>query len=166
MLPPVIQRTGDRRELLTGPALYGLTHVLATLVFWRGSPAGAAGLAVLCAGDGLAEVIGKRFGGTYRLHNGKVSRSEGGTGSLLQLDPLARAVLQPGVLQTHTCLVLLCRVQWEAWHVLLGVVWLPTSLHNTSKAAASTPMTYQPQSCCSIPPSVLLVVVEPKLHAL
>ena len=89
MLPPVIQRTGNRRELLTGPALYGLTHVLATLVFWRSSPAGAAGLAVLCAGDGLAEVIRKRFGGTYRLHNGKVSRSGGGTGSLLQLDPLA-----------------------------------------------------------------------------
>jgi hypothetical protein len=53
------QRTGQRHELLAGPMLYGLAHVALTVAAWRSSPAAAAGLAALCAGDGAADIGGR-----------------------------------------------------------------------------------------------------------
>jgi phytol kinase len=58
-LIPAVTRCNDRKELLRGPFQYGLVHAAVTLLMWRHSPAGAASLAVLCGGDGLAEVVGK-----------------------------------------------------------------------------------------------------------
>ncbi len=57
-----MSRTGDRREILQGPLYYGIIFVLATLIFWRESPVGILALMILCGGDGLADVIGRRFG--------------------------------------------------------------------------------------------------------
>jgi len=57
-----MSRTGDRREILRGPLYYGIAFVLLTLVYWKGSPIGIVALMLLCGGDGLADVIGKRFG--------------------------------------------------------------------------------------------------------
>ena len=57
-----MQRTGRRQELLQGPLLYALVHVVGALVFWRTSPVAVAALAVLCAGDGAAELFGVAFG--------------------------------------------------------------------------------------------------------
>jgi phytol kinase len=56
-----MSRTGDRREILRGPLYYGLAHVLLTLIFWKDSPVGIVGLMLLCGGDGLADVVGKRI---------------------------------------------------------------------------------------------------------
>lgn len=61
-----MSRTGDRREILRGPLYYGIVFVVLTLVYWKSSPIGIVGLMLLCGGDGLADVIGKRFG-TIRL---------------------------------------------------------------------------------------------------
>jgi phytol kinase len=61
-----MSRTGDRREILRGPLYYGLAFVVLTLVYWKTSPIGIVALMMLCGGDGLAEVIGSRFG-TYKL---------------------------------------------------------------------------------------------------
>lgn len=55
-----MSRTGDRREILRGPLLYGLAHVALTILFWKESPVGIVALMVLCGGDGLADVVGKR----------------------------------------------------------------------------------------------------------
>jgi phytol kinase len=55
-------RHGDRREILRGPLYYGIVFVLATLVFWRQSPAGVLALMLLCGGDGLADIVGRRLG--------------------------------------------------------------------------------------------------------
>jgi phytol kinase len=55
-------RTGDRREILRGPLLYGVMFVACTLVFWRLSPVGIVALMVLCGGDGLADIVGRRLG--------------------------------------------------------------------------------------------------------
>jgi len=55
-------RTGDPRELLRGPFAYGLVFIVCTLVFWRHSPVGIVCLMLLCGGDGLADVFGRRFG--------------------------------------------------------------------------------------------------------
>jgi phytol kinase len=55
-------RTGNRREILRGPLIYGLVFVFCTLVFWRPEPAGLVALMLLCGGDGLADIIGRRWG--------------------------------------------------------------------------------------------------------
>lgn len=55
-------RFGDRRELLKGPLYYGATITLACAVYWRTSPISIAAICNLCAGDGIADVIGRRFG--------------------------------------------------------------------------------------------------------
>ena len=65
----LLQRQGRRQELLQGPVLYGLAIVACTVYFWRTTPAGVMGIAVLCFGDGLAEVIGRRFGRDKLPHN-------------------------------------------------------------------------------------------------
>ncbi|MER2598808.1 MAG: phosphatidate cytidylyltransferase [Caldilineales bacterium] len=57
-----MSRSGDRRELLAGPLQYGVVFVVATLLFWLNSPIGIVILMILCGGDGLADIIGRRFG--------------------------------------------------------------------------------------------------------
>jgi phytol kinase len=54
-------RHGDRREILRGPLFYGLVFVVCTLVFWRTSPVGILALMLMCGGDGLADVVGRRY---------------------------------------------------------------------------------------------------------
>lgn len=61
-----MSRTGDRREILRGPLFYGLVFVLLTTIYWRDSAIGIMALMLLCGGDGLADIVGKRFG-TVRL---------------------------------------------------------------------------------------------------
>lgn len=51
-----MSRSGDRRELLRGPALYGAVFVAATLTCWR-ELSGVLALVALCAGDGAAEIF-------------------------------------------------------------------------------------------------------------
>jgi phytol kinase len=57
-------RHNDPREILRGPLYYGLVFVACTLLFWRHSPVGVMALMIMCGGDGLADVIGRRFGKT------------------------------------------------------------------------------------------------------
>ena len=55
-----MSRSGDRREILKGPLLYGIVFVVLTLVFWKTNEIGVIALMMLCGGDGLADVIGTR----------------------------------------------------------------------------------------------------------
>lgn len=55
-------RHGDQREILRGPLYYGLVFVACTLLFWRHSPVGVTALMLMCGGDGLADVVGRRWG--------------------------------------------------------------------------------------------------------
>lgn len=57
-----MSRSGDPRELLRGPLMYGVVFVAATVAFWRTSPVGIVLLMLLCGGDGLADVVGRRLG--------------------------------------------------------------------------------------------------------
>ncbi|CAI5524282.1 unnamed protein product [Closterium sp. Naga37s-1] len=57
-----VTRRGDRREMLRGPVMYGLCFVAFTVLFWRHSPSAFLALNALCAGDGFAELAGRRFG--------------------------------------------------------------------------------------------------------
>jgi len=55
-----MSRTGNPREILRGPLYYGIAFVVLTLVFWKDSPIGIAALMMMCGGDGLADVVGRR----------------------------------------------------------------------------------------------------------
>ncbi|MBL8057123.1 MAG: phosphatidate cytidylyltransferase [Anaerolineales bacterium] len=55
-------RTGDPREILRGPLYYGIIFIVCTLIFWRHSPVGILALMLMCGGDGLADIVGRRWG--------------------------------------------------------------------------------------------------------
>ncbi|RYR79564.1 hypothetical protein Ahy_A01g004367 isoform A [Arachis hypogaea] len=57
-----MSRFGDYRELLKGPLYYAATITLASIIYWRTSPISIAAICNLCAGDGLADIVGRRFG--------------------------------------------------------------------------------------------------------
>jgi len=57
-----MSRNGDRKEILMGPLFYGVVFVILTIWFWKDSPIGIVALMLLCGGDGLGDIIGKRFG--------------------------------------------------------------------------------------------------------
>lgn len=57
-----MSRSGDRREILRGPLFYGIVFVALTMIYWKDSPIGIIALMLMCGGDGLADVIGRRFG--------------------------------------------------------------------------------------------------------
>jgi phytol kinase len=57
-----MSRSGDRREILRGPLYYGIVFVALTLIFWKDSPTGMVALMLLCGGDGLADILGRRLG--------------------------------------------------------------------------------------------------------
>lgn len=57
-----MSRFGDCRELLKGPLYYASAITFACVVFWRTSPIGIAAICNLCAGDGLADIVGRRLG--------------------------------------------------------------------------------------------------------
>jgi dolichol kinase len=61
-----MSRSGDRTELLRGPLLYGLVFVLVTGLCFR-DIVGAIALIALCFGDGMSDVIGRRWGHLGRL---------------------------------------------------------------------------------------------------
>jgi len=57
-----MSRTGNRREILKGPLYYGIVFILVTVIYWDTTPIGMVALMLMCGGDGMADVIGRRFG--------------------------------------------------------------------------------------------------------
>lgn len=57
-----MSRKNDRREILRGPLFYGIVFVILTIWFWKDSPIGIIALMILCGGDGLGDIVGRRFG--------------------------------------------------------------------------------------------------------
>lgn len=56
-----MSRSGVRQEILRGPLFYGIVFVILTIIFWKDNMIGIISLMILCGGDGLADVIGKRI---------------------------------------------------------------------------------------------------------
>ena len=56
-----MSRTGDRREILRGPLFYGLVFVAVTLIYWKDSLIGIPALMMMCGGDGIADIVGRRM---------------------------------------------------------------------------------------------------------
>ncbi|MBN2501018.1 MAG: phosphatidate cytidylyltransferase [Anaerolineales bacterium] len=57
-----MSRSGDPREILRGPTFYGIIFVVATIFYWLDNPIGMVALMLMCGGDGLADIIGRRWG--------------------------------------------------------------------------------------------------------
>jgi len=55
-----MSRTGDRREILRGPLFYGIAFVAITLIYWKDSFIGIPALMMMCGGDGIADIVGRR----------------------------------------------------------------------------------------------------------
>ena len=55
-----MSRTGDRREILRGPLFYGMVFVALTLIYWKDSLIGIPALMMMCGGDGIADIVGRR----------------------------------------------------------------------------------------------------------
>jgi phytol kinase len=55
-----MSRTGDRREILRGPLFYGIVFVAVTLLYWKASLIGIPALMMMCGGDGIADIVGRR----------------------------------------------------------------------------------------------------------
>jgi phytol kinase len=62
MAVQAMTRNGDRREILRGPLYYGILFVVLTILYWLDSPTGIVALMLMCGGDGLADILGRRFG--------------------------------------------------------------------------------------------------------
>jgi phytol kinase len=54
-------RTGNPKEILRGPLFYGIVFVLLTVIYWKDSPIGITALMMMCGGDGIADIVGRRI---------------------------------------------------------------------------------------------------------
>jgi len=54
-------RTGNPKEILRGPLFYGILFVVLTIVYWKDSPIGITALMMMCGGDGIADIVGRRI---------------------------------------------------------------------------------------------------------
>jgi phytol kinase len=61
-LANAVSRSGDSKEALGGPFIYVCILATCILAFWRDSVVGITAVSALAAGDGLADLIGRRFG--------------------------------------------------------------------------------------------------------
>jgi phytol kinase len=77
-----MSRSGDRREILRGPLYYGIIFVILTILYWKSSPTGIVALMLMCGGDGLADIFGRKWG-TIRLPWNKAKSVVGSVGMLL-----------------------------------------------------------------------------------
>ncbi|KAK1409660.1 hypothetical protein QVD17_36189 [Tagetes erecta] len=57
-----VTRDGKPEELLRGPLYYVLVLILCSIFFWRDSPIGVVSVSMMCGGDGIADIMGRRFG--------------------------------------------------------------------------------------------------------
>ena len=107
-LASAISRSGDAKEAIGGPFFYCLVLLFATTIFWHDSMVGIVAVSTMAAGDGLADLIGRRFG---KGNKWSFSKSKSIAGSLAF------------VLGATTCSSLLA---W--WFGYTGTIVLPFAL--------------------------------------
>lgn len=61
-LTSAISRSGNSKEALGGPFIYTVVLFLTILVFWRDDLSGVIVLSTMAAGDGAADIVGRRLG--------------------------------------------------------------------------------------------------------
>mmetsp|Transcript_24004 Transcript_24004/g.37073 ORF Transcript_24004/g.37073 Transcript_24004/m.37073 type:complete len:400 (-) Transcript_24004:253-1452(-) len=61
-LANAVSRSGNKEEALGGPFIYCIVLFTSILAFWRDSPIGIIALCAMAAGDGMADIVGRRLG--------------------------------------------------------------------------------------------------------
>lgn len=61
-LAQAVSRSGNIEEALGGPFLYTLILLSATILSWRSGLPGIVAVSTMAAGDGMADIVGRRFG--------------------------------------------------------------------------------------------------------
>ena len=61
-LANTISRSGDKSEVLGGPFIYVCLFQFFILTFWRNTFPGVVAMTTMAAGDGMADIIGRRYG--------------------------------------------------------------------------------------------------------
>lgn len=61
-LAAAVSRSGNVQEALGGPFIYVIMLALSILLFWRDAPTGIVAMSCLAAGDGMADLCGRRWG--------------------------------------------------------------------------------------------------------
>jgi dolichol kinase len=61
-LASAVSRSGDAKEAIGGPFFYVVVLLASVLTFWRDDLTGIVAVSTMAAGDGLADLIGRRFG--------------------------------------------------------------------------------------------------------
>ena len=57
-----VSRAGGKEELLKGPLYYTIVLAACSSAYWRTSPIGIVAMAMMCGGDGFADIIGRKYG--------------------------------------------------------------------------------------------------------
>jgi dolichol kinase len=57
-----ISRSGEKKEALGGPLVYTIVLLISTLLWFRENPAGVVAVSQMAAGDGMADIVGRRWG--------------------------------------------------------------------------------------------------------
>ncbi|KAL3786266.1 hypothetical protein HJC23_005344 [Cyclotella cryptica] len=65
-LARAISRSGDAKEALQGPFVYVMVLLVSTLFLWHDTPIGIVAVATMAVGDGLADLMGRRFGASNK----------------------------------------------------------------------------------------------------
>eukprot|EP00980_Cylindrotheca_fusiformis_P016681 scaffold5024_cov136-Cylindrotheca_fusiformis.AAC.10 len=61
-----VSRSGDKSEALGGPFIYVCLFQAFTLLFWRSSVIGVVAISTMAAGDGMADLVGRKWGRTNK----------------------------------------------------------------------------------------------------
>lgn len=110
-----VTRKGDPKELLRGPLYYVGILMLSAIVFWRESPIGVVALAMMCGGDGVADIIGRRYGSMKIPYNQKKSWA----GSIAML--IFGFLVSIGMLYYYSALG---HVQFDLWNIVPRVAFV------------------------------------------
>jgi dolichol kinase len=82
-LAQAISRSGRAEEALGGPFVYVLVLLFVTLFCFTDSPVGIISIAAMAVGDGLADLIGRRYGKTNKWMFNKDKSVAGSTAFIL-----------------------------------------------------------------------------------
>ena len=61
-LAQAVSRSGNSKEALGGPFIYVCMLAISIVAFWTESPHGIIAMSTLAAGDGMADIVGRRYG--------------------------------------------------------------------------------------------------------
>lgn len=128
-LVAAVSRSGNRTEALGGPLLYALALLVTTVVFYRDSCVGVVAMSQLAAGDGMADLVGRRFGTVFWPSNKEETKKKSVQGSVAFL--LSAWLCSYGMvwwLHYHGCLQLSVAGQGVELVARLGCISLVCSV--------------------------------------